>query len=241
VSIGAYTQNHRSQVDDPAVPDAVAEVADGDRAHARPRIHGHAEQVRGRGLVAELRRGEHGRHVAAGGRRTSLMIVGVNRLNAKSGPSKPARPASAQEPCNRASQPHPCRSCKPRQSAWVFPVPALPAHAPHGEVRLPVAERGPHRGGAEALARRAELRVRLEAAHDPHALRGREEARGLREVLHEPEGRARAEHGREALEDEDPRPAGPPADAGHVLDRGGEEAAWGAGVSARSGKASGRR
>jgi hypothetical protein len=103
---GACAQNQRPQVSDSARPDPVAEGADGDCAHACPRIHGHGEHVRGRGLAAELRCGEHVHLAAAAVQlRTSLMIVGVSRMHARSGPSKPAHLASTQKhkcPCPRA-------------------------------------------------------------------------------------------------------------------------------------------
>lgn len=94
---------------------------------------------------------------------------------------------------------------------------------------LPIRKALPNILHLQLLARRAKLVVRLQPPDHHRALGGGQKLRGVREVLDDPEGDDPGEHGREALEDEDPRPAGFATDAVHLGDGGCEEAAEGAG------------
>ena len=84
--------------------------------------------------------------------------------------------------------------------------------------RLPVKYALPDVLPLELLAARRELVVLLQAPHDDGALRVRQEARRVREVLDDEEGERAREDGREPLEDEDPRPRGLASDPAHVRD-----------------------
>ena len=89
--------------------------------------------------------------------------------------------------------------------------------------RLPIEKTAPDVVPAEILARGAELVVGLEAAHDERALLLGEELGRVREVLDDPERRCAGDDGDEALEDEDPCPAGLSAETPHLGDAAGEE------------------
>lgn len=73
------------------------------------------------------------------------------------------------------------------------------------------------------------LLIELEAANDADAVLVAQEARLVGEVVHRPEGSGAKDHGHDALEDEDPGPAGLAALTVHEIDGGGQETTEGAG------------
>ena len=75
----------------------------------------------------------------------------------------------------------------------------------------------------------ARLFILGEAATDPDPVLGSQKSGGVRPVEDHPPAEQADENGREAFDDEYPRPAGLAADAVHLRDGGREEASEGSG------------